>query len=184
MIYIMSFKEASVNRVYNREALATQLDAKIYIGENPCMNFVEILKLNKGKDLLLLEDDVRLCNNFVSKLYTALNKFPNQVINFHYNYGDTLQQLPVKHYGFNQCVFFPAKIAENMIKPCTDFIKHYLYFVKNKDYSVQIKYGLMHSGAETFIAYEPKLVEHLNLGSAIGNKHSPTRNFIDEKETV
>ena len=40
MIYIMSFKGASANRVYNREALATQLDAKIYIGENPCMSFV------------------------------------------------------------------------------------------------------------------------------------------------
>lgn len=184
MIVIFSYENASNERVANREALATQLpDAEIYIGgENTCQNFVNILKACKGDELLLIEDDVRLCNHFSEELDEALFEYGNDVINFHYNFpfSTETKEYPVSKYAYNQCVYIPSRVVSRLIAPCEAFIKRYPYFVQKKDYSTQIKFGLIKSGEISFVAHEPKLVKHLGFASAIGNHPVVTRNFIDD----
>lgn len=181
MITIFSFDKAPTERVTNRESLANQLDAQVFIGgNNTCTNFVNLLKLAKGKDLLLIEDDVQLCNDFTPILDDVLSQYPDTVINFHYNEktSTTTDYHPATKYAYNQCVYFPKRIVNKLIPPCTAFIKMYPYYVNKGDYAIQIKYGLMKCN-EYFLAYEPKLVKHLNFTSTLGDRPVITQNFID-----
>ena len=74
-IVIMSYNNAPEERVTNREAIKEALggNAFIYVGtSDTCNNFIDILTKYGNDDLLLIEDDVRLCNSFLYEVMYAI----------------------------------------------------------------------------------------------------------------
>lgn len=183
-IVIHTFEQAPQERKDNVEVLKTALSNNVYVytgGTNACINWINILKVYKNDSLLLLEDDIRLCNDFLTNVNNAINQYPNYVLNFHYNEGNTVTK-PVNtlRYTWNQCVYFPKEIVSKLIEPSEDFLKHYTYYVNKNDYAMQIRHALHKAGIKQFYAIEPKLVKSLNFVSTISNHTIATRNFIDE----
>lgn len=185
-IVIHTFDEAPQERKDNVQVLKTALsgNAHIYVGgTSACTNWVNILETYKNDSLLLLEDDVRLCNDFLTKVEDTITAYPGLVLNFHFNenQGKT-SKIPSKRYAWNQCVYFPKEVVANLIEPSKDFIKHYSYFVKKNDYAIQIRHALLKSNNKEFMTIEPKLVKSLGFSSTIGDYKVVTRNFIDDNE--
>lgn len=188
-IVIMSYNNAPNERVNNREAIKEALggNAHIYIGTNDtCNNFIDILTKYSNDDLLLLEDDVRVCNNFISLVSNAIDEYEGEVINFHHNDHDSgsTSEIPVNKYQFNQCVFFPKRVVKKMKNYCEEFYIIYPYYVRKKIYEMEIRYALSKSHVESFIAYEPELVKCLGFESTIGTPLITTHNFIDDLKPV
>jgi hypothetical protein len=188
-IVIMSYDNAPEERVTNREAIKEALggNAFIYVGtSDTCNNFIDILTKYGNDDLLLIEDDVRLCNGFLYEVMDAIDEYEDEVINFHYNIHDSgsTSEVPVNKYQFNQCVFFPKKVAKKMKTHCKQFYKLYPYYVHKKAYEMEIRYALNQLRIEYFIAYEPELVKCLGFESMIGTPPITTHNFIDDIEPV
>lgn len=188
-IVIMSYGNAPEERVNNREAIKEALggNAHIYIGtSDTCNNFIDILTKYGNDDLLLIEDDVRVCNNFISLVSDAIDEYEDEVINFHYNIHDSAStsEIPINKYQGNPCVFFPKRIVKKMKNYCEEFYKIYPYFVRKKIYEMEIKYALSKLHIESFIAYEPELVKCLGFESTIGTPPITTHNFIDDLKPV
>ena len=61
-------------------------------------------------DIVLLEDDIILCENFESKIKRAISLYPDNIINFFNKplfYSDPYLE---KEFYFNQCVYIPKKL--------------------------------------------------------------------------
>ena len=188
-IVIMSYDNAPEERITNREAIKEALggNAFIYVGtSDTCNNFIDILTKYGNDDLLLIEDDVRLCNSFLYEVMDAIEEYEDEVINFHYNIHDSgsTSEVLINKYQFNQCVFFPKHVAKKMKTHCKQFYKLYPYYVRKKAYELEIRYALNQLKLETFVAYEPELVKCLGFESMIGTPPITTHNFIDDIEPV
>ena len=122
-----------------------------------------------------------IADNFLTNVNNAINQYPDYVLNFHYNEGNTVtKSFSTLKYTWNQCVYFPKEIVPKLIEPSEDFLKHYTYYVNKNDYAMQIRHALHKAGIKQFYAIEPKLVKSLNFVSTISNHTIATRNFIDE----
>lgn len=188
-IVIMSYNNAPEERIINREIIKEALggNAHIYIGtSDTCNNFIDILTKYDNDDLLLLEDDIRVCNNFISLVSDAIDEYEDEVINFHYNIHNSgyTSEISINKYQFNQCVFFPKRIVKKMRNYCKEFYKIYPYYVRKKIYEMEIRYALSKLHVESFIAYEPELVKCLGFESMIGTSPITTHNFIDDLKPV
>src|SRR5574344_1506826 len=106
--YIMTFKGAPDARRANDELLATQLGGNVYEGSRSTIdNLQDILELaSKGfDDLLLLEDDVNLCSDFLQEVGNAVARFPTSVINFNWQKENIGCFLPFEIFTELQCVY-------------------------------------------------------------------------------
>lgn len=171
-IVIHTYSDAPEERRNNAEIIKTALGDNAYIyvgGTNTCENWVNILKEYSTESLLLLEDDIRLGDNFLDRIQEYINLYPNFVLNLYFNSGNTETKLfPATRYVWNQCVYFPKDLVPKLIKPSEEFIKSYPYFVRKNDYAIQIRHALCKNNAD-FYAVEPKLVTTLGYTSTIGS---------------
>ena len=91
-IVIHTFSDAPEERRNNAEIIKTALGDNAYIyvgGTNTCENWVNILKEYSTESLLLLEDDIRLGDNFLDRVQEYINLYPDFVLNFYFNSGNT-----------------------------------------------------------------------------------------------
>lgn len=141
--------------------------------------FISQLESISNDDVVLMEDDIILCENFKERVEEIIDKHKKEIINF-FSYPFIYIQSGYKNFSYNQCTYYPKEILQDIVrfykehkKPFNktypeDYIAHYLY-AKNKNTQVY--------------NYRPCLVQHIDDKSLL-NKHpvsKPRRTiyFID-----
>lgn len=185
---IFTFTDAPDERAQNARKLKDQLNAEIFNGGTDTVKNLADLCRAYEDDLLILEDDVELCGDFKVYADTIIQKYPETVINFHFNTfprGDIketvnieekdfkIYEVPGSKYIWNQCFYLPGKIRKLIIDSEKDFRKAYPYYVRTKQQDVYIAHSIRDL---TFMAVYPSLVNHLDFGSTI--RHSGSRETI------
>lgn len=178
---IFSYKGAPLERVQVAEKLSEELGAEIFAGGTDTIrNLVDICDAF-ADDLLILEDDVALCENFREYSETIISKYPDAVINFHFNTfpkGDVVETV---HFGdvslkvfrargssyiWNQCFYIPNKMRADVIAAEEQFRLVYPYYVRTQQQDVFMAFVLRDT---EFLAVYPSLVTHLDFMSTIKN---------------
>lgn len=133
----------------------------------PIHSFIEQLKYISSHNSVLLEDDLILCKDFQTKIEDVIKQYPNKVINFFESPQSFFftEEREGKLFAYNQCTYYPkgkAKlIAETMEQVCK--------LRPDLDQYDLIEREALHRLNETYIAFRPCLVQHLDKDSLIGN---------------
>ena len=183
-IVIFTYDKAPQERVDNIKVIQKKLQGMVTIhtgSTTACDNFLDILNKYSNDDLLLLEDDIELCDNFIEEVFSVIEKHKDEVINFHYNHGHGSEEVPSGAFMYNQCVYYPKRVLKALLKPSKEFKKKYPFFYYNNYWDNMIRVGLLEIREDHFIAHEPKLVKHLEYKSTIGDYTVTTTNYIGNK---
>lgn len=181
--YILTFKGVAKERYDNALKNAKELNAEVFIGGTDSIkNLTDICKLalDSEQDLLLLEDDVKLCSNIQTKINEYINIYKDTIINFFYNNKSSkTERLLLRNFMWSQCVYIPLKYLKIIIDKESWFRELYPYYIRTKQHDIFIGYCLMNKGY--FISVKPCLVQHLNFVSSIDPKRSINRqsNCVD-----
>lgn len=197
-IVIFTFKGAPEERQKNIESLKTKLNKAILDsgidlevctfvgGTKTSENLISLCSLYKEEDILMLEDDIELSEHFLENIRKVIEKNPNRIINFHYNFKtkgpelyseDCLRVFEEKgsNYAFNQCVYLPSKILQKILDSKQLFKAYYAYTKENRhDYIMARIFE-----KDTFLVVRPSLVKHKEFKSTIGEYVIKTKDFID-----
>lgn len=197
-IVIFTFKGAPEERQKNIESLKTKLNKAIldsgidlevctFVGSNKTSeNLISLCSLYKDEDILMLEDDIELSEHFLENVRKVIEKNPNRIINFHYNFktkgpelysedGLKVYEEKGSNYAFNQCVYLPSKILQKILDSKQLFKTYYAYTKENRhDYIMARIFE-----KDTFLVVRPSLVKHKEFKSTIGEYVIKTKDFID-----
>lgn len=197
-IVIFTFKGAPEERQKNVESLKSKLNKAILDsgidlevctfvgGTKTSENLISLCSLYKEEDILMLEDDIELSEHFLENIRKVIEKNPNRIINFHYNFKtkgpelyseDCLRVFEEKgsNYAFNQCVYLPSKILQKILDSKQLFKAYYAYTKENRhDYIMARIFE-----KDTFLVVRPSLVKHKEFKSTIGEYVIKTKDFID-----
>lgn len=189
---IFTFADAPDERVQNARKLKDQLNAEIFNGGTDTVKNLADLCRAYEDDLLVLEDDVELCGSFKTFTDTIIQRYPETVINFHFNTfpkGNLKETLSIEgkdlkiyevqgsKYIWNQCFYLPSKIRKMIVDGERNFRGTYPYYIRTKQQDVFIAYCIRDL---TFMAVYPSLVNHLDFGSTI--RHSGSQKTIFRME--
>ena len=177
--YIMTFKGAPDARRANAELLATQIGGNVYEGSRRTIdNLQAILELaSKGfDDLLLLEDDVNLCSDFLQEVDNAVARFPTSVINFNWQKENIGCFLPFSIFTELQCVYIPREVVRALLTVLPLFRLKQPNFVYTNDHEKLLQYL-----KGEFYAYPYNLVNQNAWKSTIfgGCIDKPSKYFKD-----
>lgn len=136
----------------------------------PVSSFIKQLKQISEDDALFLEDDVIFCENFLEEVNRAIEKYPNQIINFFYR--PMAYFVPEKIKGekfiYNQCVFYPKGLALKIANELETILEGQenidIIFAKTYD---QLQGKAMKNLKIDFINYRPCLVQHIGGSSSL-----------------
>ena len=180
----------SPERIANAKLLSESIpNLNLFYGHNEDVfqKFIKCFCLDDNIDgLVLLEDDVQLCNNFYNHINSVISKFNVYVISFFEkpNSKKTLKTSFQKgrDFLFNQCNYYPKYVCDLIINP--DNINAFKEQYKQKwvcpsDSYVAFcldKYNI------DYLMYLPFLVQHLPFKSTLGNRSTKrqTKFFIDD----
>lgn len=175
---ILTVDNAPQERVYNATNLATAIEGEVYIANHlkcSVRGFTDVCKkaVELDEDLLVLEDDVELCTDFLAKVEKAIGKYPNELINF-YNMTDSkiTKKLSGIRFLWNQCLYIPVDICRLIVEISEPFLKQYPVHRMNQD--VLIKHCLNIEGL-SYVQHYPSLVQHKAWVSTIDKNRSTTR---------
>lgn len=146
--------------------------------------YLELLRHVKDmdEDILILEDDVILCKDFLQRLEEVVNTYPNDIINFFWGIRKRPKEIFVARldsgFCYTQCVYYPKGTINKFFKK--------LLKIRNYPYDENIGQAIKKVGM-TFISYRPTLVQHIDDNSLI-QKGSYIKRvsqvFIDDIEKV
>jgi hypothetical protein len=185
-IIINTFENAPQERLDNANTLLQTLteagaDAEIFTGgTNLVQNIVDIANIYKDTDILLIEDDVQLCTDFLQEIQNAIEVLPNRVINFHYNERSVskISVLASSRYAYNQCVYLPRHVLLFLTQYSSEFLRKYPVY--SNDSARYISF-VLNACLENFVVYRPELVKHLQFDSTLtGSPRIETYFFKDE----
>ena len=199
-IVIFTFKGAPEERQKNVESLKSKLNKAIldsetdievctFVGSNKtCENLISLCSLYKDEDILMLEDDIELSEHFLENVRKVIEKNPDKIINFHYNFKtkgpelyseDDLKVYEEKgsNYAFNQCVYLPSKILQKILDSKQLFKAYYAYAKENRHAYIMARIFEKDNG--TFLVVRPSLVRHKEFKSTISESVIKTKDFID-----
>lgn len=197
-IVIFTFKGAPEERQKNIESLKTKLNKAIldsgidlevctFVGSNKTSeNLISLCSLYKEEDILMLEDDIELSEHFLENIRKVIEKNPNRIINFHYNFKTKGPELYSdgnlkifeergSDYAFNQCVYLPSKILQKILDSKQLFKAYYAYAKENRHAYIMARIF----EKDTFLVVRPSLVKHKEFKSTIGEYVIKTKDFID-----
>lgn len=183
---IMTYPEAPAERMANAQELSNKLNGTIFLGgKNLCLNFKNMFSQNQGNSILILEDDVSVCNNFTEKVEEIINRKPDSIINFYFpifnGYKGLHKIQGTEHFSYNQCVYFPSWFLDAYIDNYSKLIKDYEKLYKHNDSAAMIG-SLIKMYQEDFYAYFPYLVKTNKYVSTLNHRLDPVQNkyFIDD----
>lgn len=196
-IVIFTFKGAPEERQKNVESLKAILDSGIgtdtevctFVGSNKTSeNLISLCSLYKDEDILMLEDDIELSEHFLENVRKVIEKNPDKIINFHYNFKtkgpelyseDSLRIYEERgsNYAFNQCVYLPSKILQKILDSKQLFKAYYAYAKENRHAYIMARIFEKDNG--TFLVVRPSLVRHMEFKSTISESVIKTKDFID-----
>ncbi len=141
--------------------------------------------------LLLLEDDVKLCRDFHTKVMEQISAHPDDVVSF-FEKPNSRKELksgmqPGREFGFGTCNWFPREICTALADPWNELaFRDYWPSRKEKwtyPNDIYVRWVLQKLGKKYYMQI-PFLVQHLPFKSALGNRstHRQTRYFIDDME--
>lgn len=142
----------------------------------PIKSFIEQLKYISENDSVLLEDDLILCEDFKRKIEEVIKKYPNKVINFFespQSYFLTCERVG-KYFAYNQCTYYPKGKA----KVIAEMMEQVWKEQPNINQYDCLEREALHKLNETYIAYRPCLIQHLDKDSLIGNEYGGARRCI------
>lgn len=197
-IVIFTFKDAPKERQKNVKSLKTKLNKAIqdsgidievctFVGSNKTSeNLISLCSLYKDEDILMLEDDIELSRNFLENIRKVIEKNPDRIINFHYNFDTQGQELYSdgnlkifeergSSYAFNQCVYLPSKILQKILDSKQLFKAYYAYAKENRHAYIMARIF----EKDTFLVVRPSLVRHMEFKSTISESVIKTKDFID-----
>lgn len=199
-IVIFTFKDAPKERQKNVKSLKTKLNKVIqdsgtdievctFVGSNKTSeNLISLCSLYKDEDILMLEDDIELSRNFLENIRKVIEKNPDRIINFHYNFDTQGQELYSdgdlkifeergSSYAFNQCVYLPSKILQEILDSKQLFKAYYAYAKENRHAYIMAR--IFEKDNEKFLVVRPSLVKHKEFKSTISESDIKTNDFID-----
>lgn len=197
-IVIFTFKDAPKERQKNVKSLKTKLNKAIqdsgidievctFVGSNKTSeNLISLCSLYKDEDILMLEDDIELSEHFLENVRKVIEKNPDRIINFHYNFDtkgpelyseDNLRVFEERgsSYAFNQCVYLPSKILQKILDSKQLFKAYYAYAKENRHAYIMARIF----EKDTFLVVRPSLVRHMEFKSTISESVIKTKDFID-----
>lgn len=197
-IVIFTFKDAPKERQKNVKSLKTKLNKAIqdsgidievctFVGSNKTSeNLISLCSLYKDEDILMLEDDIELSEHFLENIRKVIEKNPDKIINFHYNFDtkgpelyseDGLRVFEERgsNYAFNQCVYLPSKILQKILDSKQLFKAYYAYAKENRHAYIMARIF----EKDTFLVVRPSLVRHMEFKSTISESVIKTKDFID-----
>lgn len=145
---------------------------------NPVKSFIDQLEYlgTLECDVVLLEDDLILCNEFKTKIEKVIKKYKNNIIQF-FTLPSTYFTTHITDdtFKFNQCTYYPkgvlSKIANYMRKHSNDKFPYGYDTIESwalKEYQL------------TYVVYRPCLVQHIDYKSLISKCNGRrTPYFID-----
>lgn len=182
---IMTYSEAPIERISNAQNLVNDTEGVPFIGgRNLCLNFRNLFNQYQGNPLLILEDDVTVCKDFVNKAEDIISRKPDFVINFFFpalNRYKGLHKMSGLHYSYNQCTYFPSWFLDAYLDNYSKLIKDYEDDYKHND-SASLISDLIKVYQEDFYAYFPYLVKTNKYKSTLNHRLDPAQNryFIDD----
>ena len=197
-IVIFTFKGAPEERQKNVESLKSKLNKAIldsgidlevctFVGSNKTSeNLISLCSLYKEEDILMLEDDIELSEHFLENIRKVVEKNPDKIINFHYNFdtrgpelysedGLRVYEERGSNYAFNQCVYLPSKILQKILDSKQLFKAYYAYAKENRHAYIMARIF----EKDTFLVVRPSLVRHMEFKSTISESVIKTKDFID-----
>lgn len=197
-IVIFTFKDAPKERQKNVKSLKTKLNKAIqdsgidievctFVGSNKTSeNLISLCSLYKDEDILMLEDDIELSEHFLENIRKVVEKNPDRIINFHYNFDTRGPELYSdgnlkvfeergSNYAFNQCVYLPSKILQKILDSKQLFKAYYAYAKENRHAYIMARIF----EKDTFLVVRPSLVRHMEFKSTISESVIKTKDFID-----
>lgn len=197
-IVIFTFKDAPKERQKNVKSLKTKLNKAIqdsgadievctFVGSNKTSeNLISLCSLYKDEDILMLEDDIELSRNFLENIRKVIEKNPDRIINFHYNFDTKGPELYSdgnlkifeergSSYAFNQCVYLPSKILQKILDSKQLFKTYHAYAKENRHAYIMARIF----EKDTFLVVRPSLVRHMEFKSTISESVIKTKDFID-----
>lgn len=153
---------------------------EICFAGNAMETFMKSVEMSQNDDCLNLEDDIILCDNFLSKIKAVIDRHPDKLISFF-----TLKNRPMgeniesgKTFCMNQCVYMPKWFNQMLLKYSDTWLKSERG--KNNPTAYDYMMGDMLSKiGQTYILYQPSLVQHMEMKSRI----TPTRSTKRQSKT-
>lgn len=134
--------------------------------QNACNNCAKALELIAPTGGMLLEDDIRLPDNFVEVSNRIIEEHKNEIVSFYRYKCMKMAQSGYARFAGNQCVYFPQDICKDL----ADMVRNFTYF---KQYNEAfIHYLRLHPRRVWFV--QPNIIEHLDFTSTIGNPYQMT----------
>ncbi len=164
----------------------------VYTGDNDNVfnKYINCLKIESKYDgVVVLEDDIKLCENFYDKINLIIKSNPLDVISF-FEKPNSKKELKTSYcngyeFLFNQCNYYPKHICELFLNDnyINEFKKS--YFIKNKVWIAPIDLYMafvLDKHNLKYLMNVPFLVQHLPFKSMLGNRSTKrqTKYFIDD----
>lgn len=171
-IYVLTNNIRKLDDSYN------QVDYILYVDKsnNPHKCYLDLLNLVKelDEDVLILEDDLILCKDFVSEITPIINQYKDIIINFFWEPLRNVKKTTIESVGFcyTQCVYYPKEMINVFYK---DLIEPTFSYAEN------IAQALEKNNLK-FVNVRPHYVQHIGDDSLIwkGLCVRKSRMFIDD----
>ena len=136
--------------------------------------------------LLLRTAKKLLRERFLENVRKVIQKNPDKIINFHYNFKtkgpelyseDSLRVYEERgsNYACNPCVYLPSKILQKILDSKQLFKAYYAYAKENRHAYIMARIF----EKDTFLVVRPSLVKHKEFKSTISESVIKTKDFID-----
>ena len=145
-------------------------------------NFINQLEQISNDDVILMEDDIILCRNFENRIKTAIQSYPDAIINFFYPLYKK-ETFKMYLFSFNQCTYYPKELLQKIVKCVKENRKKLICYTPEKI----IRYAVSKLKLPVYLYY-PCLVQHIDNFSLLQHKKVKTSRrawfFIDYLEDL
>lgn len=156
-IYVLTNGVRELDKSYN------QIVYKLYIDNNNLPHACYLNLLNEARkqneDVLILEDDLILCENFLDRIEPIINQHKDMIINFFWQPLRNIKNTTIENKGFcyTQCVYYPKgminKFYKDLKKPNFSYAKNICQALEKNNIS--------------FVNVRPHYVQHIGDESLI-----------------
>lgn len=151
----------------------------IDIYNQPHKCYLDLLDLARKEDddVLILEDDLILCENFLDRIEPVIEQYKDMIINFFWEPLRNVKKTTIenKYFCYTQCVYYPKGMINRFYKDL---------LTPNFSYAKNIRQAL-EKNEISFVNVRPHYVQHIGDDSLIwpGLCVRRSRMFVDDIET-
>lgn len=171
-IYVLTNGVRDLDKSYDREL--KNYTIYLDLSNNPHKCYIDLLNMaREEEDILILEDDLKLCVNFLQHIKEEVKKYSSYIINFFWqplrNIGTTIE---TKGFCYTQCVYYPKGMINNFFKDLKE---------PNFNYAKNICQALEKNHIP-FVNVRPHYLQHIGDKSLIypGLVIRRSKQFIEE----